>query len=34
MKRALEMMPKAALLLTDPQKYLAEREAAGRLASR
>ncbi len=34
MKRALEMVPKAALLLADPQRYLAEREAETRVASR
>jgi carboxyl-terminal processing protease len=32
-KKALELMPKADLLLRDPTKYVAERESAGRLAA-
>ena len=32
-KKALELTGKAELLLKDPQQYVAEREAQGRLAS-
>jgi carboxyl-terminal processing protease len=32
-RKALELMPKAEMLLRDPMKYVAEKEAAGRLAS-
>ena len=32
-KKALEVVPKAQLLLKDPQKFIAERQAEGRIAS-
>jgi hypothetical protein len=31
--KALEVMPKAQLLLEDPQRFVAEREAEGRMAA-
>jgi carboxyl-terminal processing protease len=34
LKRAIELMPRAALLLKDPGRYVAERAAEGKLASR
>lgn len=34
LQKALELVPKAELLLRDPRRFVAEREAEGRLASR